>query len=79
MTETFTVKVVDSIGVSDTQSLTITVNSAPTVSTTSLATATRTQTGYCQTLAGTGGTTPYAWWSPPDLCRAGCPSMPRRA
>jgi hypothetical protein len=61
VSETFTVKVVDTNGVSDTQSLTITVNAAPSVTTSTLSAATQTQTGYSQTLAGTGGTTPYSW------------------
>ncbi len=61
VSETFTVKVVDTNGVSDTQSLTITVNAAPSITTTTLATATQTETGYSQTVAGTGGTTPYTW------------------
>ena len=60
VTETFTVKVTDIDGVSDTQSLAITVNGAPTITTTSLPAATRTGT-YSQTVAGTGGTTPYTW------------------
>ena len=54
-------KVTDTNGVSDTQSLTITVNGAPNITTTTLANATQGQTGYSQTVAGTGGTTPYAW------------------
>ncbi|HEV3266832.1 MAG TPA: putative Ig domain-containing protein, partial [Acidimicrobiales bacterium] len=61
VSETFTVKVTDSLNVVATKSLTITVNGAPSVSTTSLASATQGETGYSQTLAGTGGTTPYAW------------------
>ncbi len=61
VSETFTVQVTDANGVSDTQSLSITVNSAPTITTTSLAVATDGQTGYSQTLAATGGTTPYTW------------------
>ena len=60
-TQTFTVSITDANGVNDTQSLTITVNAAPTISTTSLATATDTETGYSQTLATTGGTTPFTW------------------
>ncbi len=61
LSETFTVKVVDSYGVSATQSLTITVNPLPLITVTPLATATDGQTGYSQTLAATGGTTPYTW------------------
>ena len=60
VTETFTVKVVDSYGVSATQSLSITVNGAPTVTTTTLPGATKTG-AYSQTLSATGGTTPYTW------------------
>ncbi len=37
------------------------MNAAPSITTTTLATATQTQVGYSQTVAGTGGTTPYAW------------------
>jgi hypothetical protein len=64
VTETFTVKVVDSDGVSsNTQSLTITINGPPSVATTSLPGATKTGT-YSQTLAATGGTSPYTWSMP---------------
>ena len=60
VSETFTVKVVDANGVSDTQALTLTVNAAPSITTTTLAGATQ-GGAYSQTVAGTGGTTPYAW------------------
>ena len=59
--QTFTVTLTDANGVTATKSLSITVNVAPSITTTSLATATQNETGYSQTLAGTGGTTPYAW------------------
>jgi hypothetical protein len=59
--QTFTATVTDADGIMASQSLTITVNVLPTISTTSLAASTQTQTTYSQTLAGTGGTTPYSW------------------
>ena len=59
--QTFTATLTDANGVTATKSLTITVNAVPSVTTASLATATDGQTGYSQTLAGTGGTTPYTW------------------
>ena len=58
---TFTAKVTDANGVVASQSLTITVNAAPAVTTTTLAAATDGQSGYSQTLAASGGTTPYTW------------------
>jgi hypothetical protein len=58
---TFTVKVVDANAVAGTKSLTITVSAAPSVTTTSLATATDSQTNYSQTLAATGGTGSLTW------------------
>ena len=61
ISETFTVKATDTYGVATTKSLTITVNAAPTISTTTLAAATQTETVYSQTLAVTGGTTPLTW------------------
>ncbi len=61
MSETFTVTLTDANGVTATKSLTITVNAAPNITTTTLATATQTETGYAQTVLGTGGTTPYSW------------------
>jgi Putative Ig domain len=61
--QTFTVTLTDANGVKATKSLTITVNVVPNITTTSLAAATQTQTGYTQTLAVTGGTTPYVGWS----------------
>jgi hypothetical protein len=60
-TQTFTVKAIDANGVFDTQALTLTVNPVPSVTTTSLATATQTETGYAQTIVGSGGTTFYSW------------------
>ena len=61
-TQTFTVVATDvnNVPSSDT-SLTIMVNAAPTVITTSLATATETQTGYSQTLVSSDGTDPIIW------------------
>ncbi len=50
LSETFTVKASDANGVADTQVLTLTVNAAPTVATTTLPGATKTGT-YYQTLA----------------------------
>jgi hypothetical protein len=61
VSETFTVKVQDTHGVSGTQSLTITVVAAPNITTTTAASATDNQTGYSQPLTVTGGTTPYTW------------------
>jgi Tfp pilus assembly protein PilV len=58
---TFTVEVTDAIGATATKALTITVNAGPSITTTSLATADDGQTGYSQTLAATGGSTPYTW------------------
>jgi hypothetical protein len=58
--QTFTVKVVDANSINDTQSLTIAINAAPSISTTTLPGATKTGT-YSQTLATTGGTTPFTW------------------
>ena len=57
----FTVKVTDTNNVQGSASLSITVNAAPSVTTTSLATATDGQTGYSQTLAESGGTSPFTW------------------
>jgi hypothetical protein len=59
--QTFTVAATDTNSVAGTKSLTITVNAAPTVTTTSLASATKGQTGYSQTLASTGGTGTTTW------------------
>jgi hypothetical protein len=59
--QTFTVKVTDANGVSDTQSLTLTVNSAPSITTTSVPSAVQGQSGYSTTLAETGGTSPFTW------------------
>ncbi len=58
--QTFTVKVIDTNGVSATKSLTLTVNLAPSITTSSLPGGTKTGT-YNQTLTGTNGTTPYTW------------------
>jgi hypothetical protein len=59
---TFNAIVTDAHGVSDTQSLTLVVNAAPSISTTSpLPEATQNQVGYSQTLVGAGGTLPYVW------------------
>ncbi len=57
----FTITLTDADGVTASKSLTITVNVKPSVTTTTLAAATQNQTGYTQTLAGTGGTLPYTW------------------
>jgi len=59
-TYTFTVQVTDSAGDTATADLSITINTAPTISTTSLPNG-RVGVAYSQTLAATGGTTPYAW------------------
>ena len=59
--ETFTVEATDSLGMTSSQSLTITVNPALSISTSSLATANQGETGYSQTLASSGGTAPITW------------------
>jgi large repetitive protein len=59
-TQTFTVQVTDANGVTDTQQLTITVNAAPSITTTTLGAATRTG-AYSAGVAATGGTTAYTW------------------
>jgi hypothetical protein len=59
-TYNFTVKVTDSLGVSATQAYSVTVNPAPSITTTSLAPGDA-GSPYSQTLAATGGTTPYTW------------------
>ena len=58
--QTFTVKVIDANGASDTQVLTLTVNPVVNISTMTLQGATKTGS-YSQTLAATGGTLPYTW------------------
>jgi len=61
-TQTFTVVATDSNDVvSSPESLTITVNAAPAVLTSSLPTATEGQVGYSQTLVSSGGTAPITW------------------
>jgi hypothetical protein len=62
-TQTFTASITDTNGVVASKSLTITVNAVPSISTSSLATATVGETGYSQTVTATGGTTPYQTWS----------------
>ena len=59
-TATFTLRVTDSVGVYANQELSLTIGSAPTVSTTSLAAVTVGQI-VGTSLAVTGGTTPYTW------------------
>jgi prepilin-type N-terminal cleavage/methylation domain-containing protein len=59
-TKTFTVTVTDHAGLTANASLTITVNPAPNITTTSLPSATKGGT-YSQTLAVTGGTAPLTW------------------
>jgi hypothetical protein len=60
-TQTFTVRVTDNNGVTATKALTITVNVSPNITTSSLATATAGEAGYSQTMAVSGGTTPFTW------------------
>jgi hypothetical protein len=60
-TQTFTVAAADQNGVSGSRSLSITVNVAPSVTTTSLPGATRGQSGYTATLTAGGGTAPVSW------------------
>jgi hypothetical protein len=57
----FTVVATDANGGTATQSLTITVNSPPSVTTTSLLAATQGQAGYSQTLTSSGGTGTITW------------------
>lgn len=57
---TFSVRVTDREGVSDTQDLTITVSAAPQITTTSLP-GTTVGIAYSQTLVGTGGQSPVSW------------------
>ena len=59
--QTFTVKVIDTNGVSATKSLTLTVNVKPSITNASLNAATDGQVGYSQTLTAAGGTLPLAW------------------
>lgn len=59
-TSTFTVKVTDSASDSATQSLSITINATLAVTTTSMPDGT-VGTAYAQSLAATGGVTPYTW------------------
>jgi hypothetical protein len=61
-TQIFTVQATDANGVSDTQSLTITVNPATNITTTTLPAATLTG-AYSKTLGVTGGTSPLSTWS----------------
>lgn len=59
-TQTFTVRVTDAAPTNVNQSLTITVNGAPSITTSSLPTG-LTGTPYSTTLAKTGGTAPFTW------------------
>ena len=56
----FTVKVTDSIGGTGTKAFSLTIQPLPTITTASLANG-QVNIAYSQTLAGTGGTTPYTW------------------
>jgi RHS repeat-associated protein len=58
---TFTVVATDSTGATGTRPYTLTVNLPPSVLTTSLASGVEGETGYAQTLAASGGSTPYTW------------------
>jgi hypothetical protein len=58
---TFTVKVADNLGASATKSLTIVISALPSISTSSPLAAGSVGAAYSQTLAGSGGTTPYSW------------------
>jgi len=59
-TSNFTVKATDTLTASATKALSIVVNAAPSITTSSLPTTT-VGASYNQTLAATGGTTPYTW------------------
>ena len=58
--QAFTVKVTDADGVTSSQSLTLTVNAAPSITTSTLPAATKRGT-YSQTLSASGGTAPFTW------------------
>lgn len=61
-TSSFSVTVTDAAGATAVKALSIAVNTAPTVSTTTLASWTAGKAGYTTaSLAGTNGTTPYSW------------------
>jgi hypothetical protein len=59
-TSNFTVKVADAIGASATKAFALTINAAPSITTTSLPNGV-VGTGYSQTLAVSSGTSPFAW------------------
>src|SRR5208282_2740871 len=58
---TFTVTATDTVGASGSQSYTVTINSAPVITTTTLANWTVNQPGYSQTISATGGTGAYSF------------------
>jgi len=60
-TTTVVIRVTDAAGVTQLASLTLTINPAPTVTTTTLADWTQDQAGYSQTLGATSGTPGYSW------------------
>jgi hypothetical protein len=59
-TSSFTIKVTDATGAAPTKAFSLTINAAPSITTASLPNGT-VGVAYSQTLAGTGGTTPYSW------------------
>jgi len=59
-TSSFTAKVTDNVAATATKALSIVVNAAPSITTSSLPNGT-TGTAYNQTLAASGGTTPFTW------------------
>jgi len=60
-TQTFTVQATDAFGATATATLTITVAAAPSITTSSLANATQTESAYSQTLAASGGSGSLTW------------------
>jgi hypothetical protein len=59
-TSSFTIKVTDAVGAASTKAFSLTINAALSITTASLPSGT-VGVAYSQTLAGTGGTTPYTW------------------
>jgi len=59
-TTSFTAKAADTVGATAAKALSIVVNAAPSITTSSLPNGTQ-NVAYSQTLAATGGTTPYSW------------------
>lgn len=58
---TFTLTATDTLGATGSASYTVTINAAPSVTTTTLSAWTINHPGYSQTLARSGGTAPFTW------------------